>query len=218
MKPPDCNLQNQEKWVDELTDGLDVHRGIAVPRHMSLPGQDGWRTPTVHDYERERMDNVEEGTASKEAVNTPPPARFGLHTVSKIDLSLEKLYWRERIRHFTWTFFTMTMATGVPYRFHGLFAIGAIFFLFNLVLFVVNVAMISLRFYTFPETLRASYMHPSERLFIPAAFVSFGTVLINISQYGLPKAGPWLSRAMLALFWTNAALAILASSGIYLLM
>lgn len=112
MKPPDCNLQNQEKWVDELTDGLDVHRGIAVPRHMSLPGQDGWRTPTVHDYERERMDNVEEGTASKEAVNTQPLARFGLHTVSKIDLSLEKLYWRERIRHFTWTFFTMTMATG----------------------------------------------------------------------------------------------------------
>ncbi|KAL8723767.1 MAG: hypothetical protein Q9225_000062 [Loekoesia sp. 1 TL-2023] len=106
----------------------------------------------------------------------------------------------------------------VPFRFRGLEVIGVIFFLFNLVLFIFNVSMISLRFYTFPETFRASYMHPSERLFLPAAVVSFGTVLINISQYGLTKAGPWLSHAVLVLFWIDAALAVLASSGIYLLM
>ncbi|KAL8635618.1 MAG: hypothetical protein Q9228_006906, partial [Teloschistes exilis] len=227
-------LQNPEKPPDNLTDGLDVHHGIAVPPHMPLPGQEGWRTPTVHDYEREKMDKVDErkstsgdeGRPSKEAVENTSSAGILLHAVAKIDLSLEKLHWRERIRHYTWTFFTMTMATGgianvlsnVPFRFRGLYAIGAVFFILNIVLFVINVTMISLRFYTFPETLRASYMHPSERLFIPAAVVSFGTILINISQYGLPKAGPWLSRAMLALFWTNAALAILASSGIYLLM
>lgn len=106
----------------------------------------------------------------------------------------------------------------VPFRFRGLYAIGVIFFLFNLLLFLINVFMISLRFYTFPETFRASYMHPSERLFLPASVVSFGTVLINISQYGLPEAGPWLSRAVLVMFWIDAALAVLASSGIYLLM
>ncbi|KAL9577198.1 MAG: hypothetical protein Q9212_006522 [Teloschistes hypoglaucus] len=243
-------LRNSEKPPDNLTDGLEVHHGVAVPRNMSLPGQEGWRTPTVHDYEREKMDMADErkstsgdeGRPSKEAVTNPSAGKL-LQAVAKIDLTLEKLHWRERIRHYTWTFFTMTMATGgianvifngmcrdnfyhmqnlteaiVPYRFPGLYAIGAIFFLLNLVMFIVNVIMISLRFYTFPETLRASYMHPSERLFIPAAVVSFGTVLINISQYGIPKAGPWLSHVMLALFWTNAALAILASSGIYLLM
>ncbi|KAL8849288.1 MAG: hypothetical protein Q9221_005698 [Calogaya cf. arnoldii] len=78
--------------------------------------------------------------------------------------------------------------------------------------------MISLRFYTFPETFEASYMHPSERLFIPSAVVSFGTILINISQYGLPNAGQWLDRAVIVLFWIDAALAIVASSGIYLLI
>lgn len=113
---------------------------------------------------------------------------------------------------------TESCSTAVPFRFRGLDTIGTVFFLFNILLFIINVSMISLRFYTFPETFRASYMHPSERLFLPASVVSFGTVLINISQYGLPKAGPWLGRAVIVLFWIDAALAILSSSGIYLLM
>ena len=33
-------------------------------------------------------------------------------TTSLGERLLEKLQWRERIRHYTWTFFTMTMATG----------------------------------------------------------------------------------------------------------
>ena len=106
----------------------------------------------------------------------------------------------------------------VPFRFRGLDTIGVIFFLFNMILFFINILLISLRFYTFPETFRASYMHPSERLFLPAAVVSFGTVLINISQYGLSNSGPWLGRAVIVLFWIDAAVAVLASTGIYLLM
>ncbi|KAL8843012.1 MAG: hypothetical protein Q9176_002315 [Flavoplaca citrina] len=112
------------------------------------------------------------------------------------------------------------MATGgianvlytVPLRFRGLDTIGVVFFLLNMFLFLINISMISLRFYTFPETFRASYMHPTERLFLPASVVSFGTILINISQYGLPNAGPWLGRAVTVLFWIDAALAVLSSS------
>lgn len=78
--------------------------------------------------------------------------------------------------------------------------------------------MISLRFYTYPETFKASFMHPSERLFMPAAVVSFGTILMNISQYGLSNSGLWLSRAVLVMFWLDAALALISSAGIYLLM
>ncbi len=110
------------------------------------------------------------------------------------------------------------MFVAVPFRFQGLETIGNIFFLLNIVLFVFNVVMISLRFYTYPETFKASFMHPSERLFMPAAVVSFGTILINISQHGLPKAGPWLNRAVLVLFWSDATLALISSAGIYLLM
>lgn len=78
--------------------------------------------------------------------------------------------------------------------------------------------MISLRFYGHPETFRASFLHPTERLFIPAAVVSFGTILLNISQYGPGHAGEWLTNAVVVLFWVDVALALIASMGVYLIM
>ena len=107
----------------------------------------------------------------------------------------------------------------VPFKFRGLYAIGVVFFLLNILLFMINVIMISLRFYIHPETFKASILHPTERLFLPASVVSFGTVLLNISQYG-PSHGPghWLNDAVAILFWMDAALAIVASMGVYLVM
>jgi len=78
--------------------------------------------------------------------------------------------------------------------------------------------MISLRFYCYPETFRASILHPTERLFIPAAVVLFATILPNISQYGPSRAGQLLNDAFAIALWVNAALALVSSMGVYLLM
>lgn len=118
------------------------------------------------------------------------------------------------------------MATGgvanviwaVPYRFTGLYAIGCIFFLLNIALFVLNVIMISLRFRYYPETFMGSILHPTESLFIPAWLISLGTILINISQYGIFSTGPWLLNTMAVLFWVYCGLAVVFSCGIYLVM
>ena len=82
----------------------------------------------------------------------------------------------------------------VPYRFPGLYTIGCIFFILNIVLFIFNVVMMSLRFYFHPSTFKHSLLHPTESLFIPASVISLGTILLNITEYGLTegKTGSWL--------------------------
>lgn len=79
---------------------------------------------------------------------------------------------------------------------------------------------ISMRFYYWPETWRASLTHPTESLFIPAFGISIATILIGVAEYGLypGKTGTWLHTTMIYVFWIYAGSAVLFSAGIYLLL
>jgi C4-dicarboxylate transporter/malic acid transport protein len=108
--------------------------------------------------------------------------------------------------------------TTVPFRFKGLRTIGLIFFLVNLVLYIVIWAMVLARFWFFPYTFKASFRHPTESLFVPAVAVSFGTILINIVEYGFGNTGMWLNQTVLVLFWFDLTLAVCLSILIYLIL
>ena len=105
-----------------------VHRGIHIPKHMVPPGQDGYRTPTIEDYEVQTGGpTTPNGSRTLNDFTTPyghstpsslhhrlPHNHHHLH-ISGSHLAhdiIHKLHWRERIRHYTWTYFTITMATG----------------------------------------------------------------------------------------------------------
>ena len=108
----------------------------------------------------------------------------------------------------------------VPLRFPGLYTIGCIFFILNLVFFLLNCLAMSLRFYYWPSTFRASFLHPTESLFVPACVISIAVILMNVCQYGLSpgKTGLWLEITMTIFYWIYVCLAVTFSVGIYLLM
>lgn len=106
----------------------------------------------------------------------------------------------------------------VPFRFWGLDTIGTVIFLTNVALYLFTWGLLLTRFYCYPYTLKASFLHPTESLFVPASLVSLGTILINVSQYWPGKAGLWLTESVEISFWVNADLAVIFSVGIYLIL
>ncbi|KIV97006.1 hypothetical protein, variant [Exophiala mesophila] len=145
-------------------------------------------------------------------VTSPPAVEVGL----------------DRLRHFTWAWFTWPMATGglglllspnnQPHTFQGLEVIGKIVYIFDLILFSCVVAAITYRFIRWPYALRSSLTHPTESLFFGAAFLSVASIIASIAQYGIPSCGYWLVVVYRVLFWMYFAITFLVAVGMYSLL
>jgi tellurite resistance protein TehA-like permease len=124
---------------------------------------------------------------------------------------------RERLKQFTWAWFSMTMSTGAlaavlyntPNRFSGLLTIGKIFLIIDIVFFCLFVSAITARFVLEPSALPRSLHHPTESLFFGTFWVSIALILQNAQFYGHQYAGAWLVTALRVCFWLYVGLIFL---------
>ena len=131
----------------------------------------------------------------------------------------EHVSFLERVDHFTWAWGVFPMATGAialllgaqPHTFRGLEAIGKIFFIFDLVIIVVMLAMLSTRFARDPTRLGRSFHNATEALFFPTTLISLAIVIALIWRYGHASCGGWLQMAVRVLFWIYYAVSFLSA-------
>ena len=122
---------------------------------------------------------------------------------------------RGRLSHFTWSWFECIMSTGAigtllsqqHNSFHGRETIGKVFFILDLVLFLLFSALIVTRHVLNPWAFTKSLHHPHERQAqslptveipanVPLSFyfgtfwVSLALILYCIQQYAVPSCGP----------------------------
>ncbi|KAF5022820.1 hypothetical protein F66182_5114 [Fusarium sp. NRRL 66182] len=139
------------------------------------------------------------------------------------DPNRPKLRLRQRLKHFTWAWYTLPMSTGglslllfaQPNQFPGLRSIGLAIYVLNLLIFTaVSVAMAA-RFLLHPGNFVKSITHPREGFFVPTCLLSMATLITSTDRYAIPKDDSNLVWAVQASFWLYVIITLVLSVGQY---
>ncbi|EPE24768.1 hypothetical protein GLAREA_08621 [Glarea lozoyensis ATCC 20868] len=120
------------------------------------------------------------------------------------------------VRNFTPSWFIITMSTGVvsiqlhqlPYNGSGLQIISTIFFVLNLVLFLLFTFISCLRYFMYPRIFPAVLKHPHQSLFLATFPVGLATIVNMIVLVCVPVWGHGMAILAWVLWWIVTVLAL----------
>ncbi|KAL7413217.1 voltage-dependent anion channel [Mrakia frigida] len=133
---------------------------------------------------------------------------------------------KRRIRHFTPSWFSCTMGTGItsillhelPYQFKGLKNVANVIFVFNIVLFLAILGMSCARYILYPSLWKAMIFHPSQSLFLGTFSMGFSTIVNMMVLSVSPAFGHrWVILAWV-LWWINVVISVAISIGLPIVM
>ncbi|PHH71076.1 hypothetical protein CDD80_5537 [Ophiocordyceps camponoti-rufipedis] len=130
---------------------------------------------------------------------------------------------RQRLHHFTWAWYTLSMSTGglavlifaQPHQFMGLRTIGLVVYVINLFIFTTITILLLTRFFLHPGDLTRSLMHPREGFFVPTFFLAVATIITGTDRYLIPKNDVALVWAISGAFWAYLAFTLVLAVGQY---
>lgn len=125
---------------------------------------------------------------------------------------------RRIIRNFTPSWFIITMSTGVisillhqlPYNGSGLQIISVVFFVLNLILFLLFTLISCLRYILYPQIFPAVLRHPHQSLFLATFPVGLATLINMTVLVCVPVWGRGMATFAWILWWIDSAMALTA--------
>lgn len=134
-----------------------------------------------------------------------------------------RLPFRQRMKHFTWAWYTVTMSTGglsvlifnQPHGFPGLRQIGTTVYVANIVLFIAITSGLIARFILFPDMFKQSITHAREGFFVPTVLLSIATLITSTERYVVSPDDRKVVGAVQWSFWGYMAVSIVMAVAQY---
>ena len=112
--------------------------------------------------------------------------------------------------------FSVTMGTGIvsillhnlPYNARWLSWISVVFFVLNVILFVIFTLLSIVRYTMYPEIWKAMIRHPTQSLFLGTFPMGFATIVNMFVFVCVPAWGSWAVTMAWTMWWVDVAFSV----------